>query len=76
MHCDIPVDDSTWANLKIKAIQANRTCARYIAELIEADVGYVKPLIVDMGSGGKPSIGVAFSNAEAATKPVKVKSPK
>jgi len=59
MHCDIPNDDSTWANLKVKAIQANKTVARYIADLIENDVGYVKVNIVDMGSGGKPSIGIS-----------------
>lgn len=76
MHCDIPVDDSNWGNLKIKAIQANKTVARYIADLIEKDIAYVKPEIVDLGSGGKPAVGIAFSNAEATNKPVKVKSPK
>ena len=60
MMVDIPVEDKVWANLKIKAIQANRTVARYLAELVETDTGYTKPIIEDLGSGGKPAIGVNF----------------
>jgi len=56
MMVDIPVDESTWAELKILAIKKNRTIARLLAEMVEEATGYKKPELNDMGSGGKPAI--------------------
>jgi len=71
MHCDIPVDQNVWDRFKIKAIQKNRTINRLLADMVEEAVDYQKPVISDMGSGGKPSIGLMHGEAELSGQIIK-----